>query len=361
MWGQWCGVISGTNSGSIVLNIDADSENIGKILFADSDPDKASFFANINIVHEKNKFTGYIDNFVVYSPNSSAQQVKVLQDTLPIQAQILGDINEDGINGIWRCNNDTQGKIELTYLENYTTTKSDKTMSWSKFQSWILRQKKDNPGLIFRGHSDALYGLKTSFHRQERRDLVRYADQDIPELAKHVTPSLGRNFNLFDANEYSELLYIAQHHGFPTPLLDWTESPFVAAYFSFHQLDKKAESGNIRVFMFDQVLWRKNDHASVRNIAEPKPSFCPFVIFSRDNPRGLPQQSHVIYSNIYNIEAYIRFIEEKDNAKYLTSIDIKASERNNAMKDLEIMGITASTLFPGLDGVCQAIKEKNFK
>ena len=360
MWGQWCGQISGSNSGSIILNIDADSPNVGKILMADSDPNNTSFYADINIVREQDKFTGYIENFVVFAPNSSQQQLEALQDSLPTQAQISGDIDNDVLKGTWFSNNDTQGEVELISLENYTAAQSNRTMSWSEFQLWILTEKKNNPGLIFRGQPDSSYGLKTSFHRQERRDLIRYLNQDIPELAKYITAVLGRKFNLFDPNEHSEFLYLAQHHGFPTPLLDWTESPFVAAYFAFHQLGKKVNEGDIRIFVFDQILWHKNKHANVNNIAEPIPSFCPFVIFSRDNPRALPQQSLVTYSNIYNIEEYIRHIEKEDKVKYLTVIDIKKSDRNNAMKDLEIMGITASSLFPGLDGVCQAIKEKKF-
>jgi len=297
----------------------------------------------------------------VFAPNSSQQQIDEFQDSLPTEAKISGYIdNNKKLHGTWTSNLLTQGDIILGYQEDYPTTKSDETMCWSDFQSWILNEKKNNSGLIFRGQPDSNYGLKTSFHRQGRRDLIRYATQDIPDLARYVTASLGRSFNLSDPNEYSEFLYLAQHHGFPTPFLDWTESPFVAAYFAFHQLDKKISAGNIRIFVFDKKLWRDNGNSNVNNIDEPKPSFCPYVILSRDNPRALPQQSLVTYSNVYNIESYIDFIEEKDDAKYLTSIDIKASDRNNAMKDLEIMGITASSLFPGLDGICQAIKEKQF-
>jgi hypothetical protein len=41
--------------------------------------------------------------------------------------------------------------------------------------------------------------------------------------------------------------------------------------------------------------------------------------------------------------------------------DIPYSERDTVMAELRLMGITHSSMFPGLDGACQALKEKLFK
>jgi hypothetical protein len=35
-------------------------------------------------------------------------------------------------------------------------------------------------------------------------------------------------------------------------------------------------------------------------------------------------------------------------------------ERKRVVRELGYMGITASSLFPGLDGACEELKERNF-
>jgi FRG domain-containing protein len=233
----------------------------------------------------------------------------------------------------------------------------------SQYNQWALDEKRKKNGLIFRGHSDSNHTLQTSFHRNGRRDLIRYSVNDIPELARHISATIGRSFSTSNPEEHGELLYLAQHHGYPTPLLDWTESPHIAAYFSFQGLNKfqndYKEEQYVRIYQFDKDLWHKK-HNVVQDIHDPVPAFSAHLLNARDNKRALPQQSVVTFSNVYNIEFFISCWEKKDDMKYLTIVDIPKSDRNSAMKDLGNMGITASSLFPGLDGTCNALREKHF-
>lgn len=223
------------------------------------------------------------------------------------------------------------------------------------------RKKEKQPGLIFRGHDSNKFNLRTTFHKSGRRDLVRYATEDIPTLARYISPVTRRTYDLNSAFEFGELLNLAQHHGFPTPLLDWTESPFVAAYFAFHPVLKNSDKvdNHVRIFIFDAESWIAK-HGIAASIHEARATFSVPVFNSRDNNRALPQQSVVTFSNVYDIEVFIKYHSGVDKIDYLTIIDIPTVERDVAMKDMEYMGITASSLFPGLDGACHALREKYF-
>ena len=45
----------------------------------------------------------------------------------------------------------------------------------------------------------------------------------------------------------------------------------------------------------------------------------------------------------------------------MQAIDLPATERREVMRELGLMGINAGSLFPGLDGACQQLKERFFE
>lgn len=211
--------------------------------------------------------------------------------------------------------------------------------------------------------------MRTSFHRTGRADILRYRDEDIPTLYRYVSAFHDCKFDLNNPLEYGALLALAQHYGYPTPLLDWTYSPYVAIYFAYADVPKDEVNSCIRIFCFDVDSWIKTDYISKINKKDYKslihmdfalPTFSYLEPLSIGNKRMLPQQSVSMFSSIDDIEVYIKDREKENNYKYLNIYDLQVENRAKVMRELDYMGITAASLFPGLDGTCKALKEKYF-
>jgi hypothetical protein len=113
-------------------------------------------------------------------------------------------------------------------------------MSWGEFLEFIDR--KDNiKGYIFRGHERASWPLASTLYRALVRKGWRPGD---PAPPPGVLNKQLRWFRLCirgriplqerEASSANEIWAIGQHHGLATPLLDWTASPLVAAFFAFN-------------------------------------------------------------------------------------------------------------------------------
>lgn len=254
-----------------------------------------------------------------------------------------------------------EGTFEGLKLSQSRPNQYAELMSWEKFKSFVaklIRDKSDK--FIFRGLASTKYRLNTSFHREHRYDLRRYEAEACEQLLQHVNAISSHQYDRKKPADFGALLSLAQHHGFPTPLLDWSKSPYIAAYFALVNRPKeRAEEGNPRVYVFDAKAW-KRDTIQPAHLADPRPAITVGEFYAHNNPRHLPQQSVHTYTNIEDVEEWIRLMEKQKDKRYLKIIDIPRSDCELAMRDLAYMGVTAASLFPGLDGVCRSLKERFF-
>lgn len=93
--------------------------------------------------------------------------------------------------------------------------------------SWNEEIARHRSPYVFRGMTNSEHGLETSLQRF-------VGDSSKWDLEVHLL----RNFRQYARQEIEQpaspfhLMALAQHHGLPTRLLDWTYSPAVAAYFA---------------------------------------------------------------------------------------------------------------------------------
>jgi len=79
-----------------------------------------------------------------------------------------------------------------------------------------------------------------------------------------------------------------------------------------------------------------------------------------NDPRMVPQQALSTVANVDDIEEFIAFNERRNKKAYLEVIDLPVSKRPRIIQELSVMGIAAGSMFPGLDGAREQLREKNF-
>lgn len=152
---------------------------------------------------------------------------------------------------------------------------------------------------------------------------------------------------------------LAQHHGFPTPLLDWTYSPFVAAYFAYSDARSVEDDPPVRIYAFDKKKFVRQ-FKQFQTMTLVQPHFSILEALSIGNDRAVPQQGLLSLTNLHNIEDYIFELERGAEARFLYAFDLPRPQKIEVMRNLRLMGITQSTLFPGIESICREMRLQNF-
>ena len=370
MKGQWIGQFDGTTTGRIVINIDelhTCFQGIAYLLQDDTNiPNSAAYF---NTTNKSNKFQFTTSNISAINswPGLPDNWENVKQDypdgIMSNSVKVEGTWSSSQLSLSWESNLGTTGACELK--RSQSDQKSEikaKKISWLNFKKYI--SKLESRRYLFRGQKEPLR-LRTSFHRTGRADVQRFISEDIQALHKHLSARTKHIFNLDIGNENGAFFNLVQHHGYPTPLLDWTYSPYVAAYFAYYNISRKVigeatAKNKVRIFLFDQAAWKK-DYQQFSHLPTAKLHLSIHEFIAIENDRMIPQQAASTVTNIDDIESYISMCEEQLNKTYLQAFDLPLKARDEVIQELRFMGITAGSMFPGLDGACEELKDRNFE
>ena len=109
-------------------------------------------------------------------------------------------------------------------------------LSWDEYKSYCFEYQFSS-GTIFRGQSNSEWQLIPSFSRfKSSLSFDEYFNVILPRVKRYISGYVEKDFDLEKDDDRNQLLGLLQHYGFPTPLLDWTNSPYIAAYFAFSDL-----------------------------------------------------------------------------------------------------------------------------
>ncbi|MEZ4502733.1 MAG: FRG domain-containing protein [Dehalococcoidia bacterium] len=165
-----------------------------------------------------------------------------------------------------------------------------------------------------------------------------------------------------------ELWAIGRHHGLVTPLLDWTRSPFVAAYFAFRDFAFREQTGLAAGFWgLDNVIGRIT--VSANRVAvwgmDTRDVFVPDEFERLDplpysNARQRAQQglfTRLTHAVFRDVESYLA--DRGLAGDHLIRWTIPGTEIDEALFALRQMTITVGTLFPDLAGAAEEVNLAN--
>lgn len=189
---------------------------------------------------------------------------------------------------------------------------------------------------MFRGHQDVSWKLvpKTGRNNFWLANEVTFFEAWKRRAVEYVSP--------LPASEW-DWLAIAQHHGLPTRLLDWSANPLVACFFAV----ESAKQEDAIVYAFQPALKISLESGCFGNskpyVAEFRPNaFVPRISrqggrFTVHNPSDHDLEadnSHGLLKKIYLDKKYI----------------------SQLMIDLDQYGINNASIFPDLDGLSRHLQ-----
>ena len=221
---------------------------------------------------------------------------------------------------------------------------SSQLSGWREFYDEV-RKFRDRRGYVWRGqeqHGDG-WALRSKFDRQNKAgNRKRHLEQHKEEFAKAIRGRRGPNPSELSDDD---LWALGQHYDLATPLLDWAESPFVAAYFAFC---KKADTRERVVYALNRDIDRWFRSGTREHFIEFPP------ITSHENVRFLAQGG--VFTKALEGEDVKTRIQkcyhEKSHANriILVEILIPDSSRDECLRDLNWMNINHASLFPDIYG-----------
>jgi hypothetical protein len=251
--------------------------------------------------------------------------------------------------------------------------------SWHAFSDALeeaLDGYNEPPTYVFRGQADSTWLLEPSLLRRLRdvqnrasaHEIELHLEEEFKAQAA-LFPETKSMWPILGAAGRTNAWAFMQHHCCATRLLDWTSSPFVAAYFAVNELPDR-----------DGALFVVAPAALEQHIAETDPALSDIadhhfvdtsipdrVTFTWPQLRSsrlVAQQGHFsVSTNVLAahdgpiLEACSAVSKQQPNKVISRKIVIESDLKLVVLQQLRAMNVAPHALFPGLDGLGRSLSD----
>jgi hypothetical protein len=249
--------------------------------------------------------------------------------------------------------------------------------SWEQFPQKIksienefaLNDPANNNKVLWRGHSDSRWILQTTLERYSKFDWSVESYTNLLKAIKPYIESFTSERWVIDNEEIPweesselpchELWVFVRHLGFPSPLIDWTLSPYIAAFFAFEEVSD-ADSACVYAYIEapggNKIQVDNAPHITIQTVNE------------KTHKRHFLQQSnytictakekHDNHKFISHDEVFSNTLSTEKRQDILLKLILPRSERLKVLSELNKMNINHFSLFQSEESLMRTLALK---
>lgn len=266
--------------------------------------------------------------------------------------------------------------------------------NWAAFEDQLQKLEKERlhqkskSKFLYRGQENHSFNLLSTLEQngQDRMSLEKYHHL-ISAVKPQIESFTGGNWNILSypdginkwlekndtllphafgwspefQDTYSYMVYL-RHYGFPSPMIDWTSSPYVAAYFAFRRVLPSIKKVSLYVFL------ESKSEIGLKSRGSNEADIYRFGPYVKTDRRHFLQQSQYTICIIHDGEwRYVphekAFARCDQNQDILWKFNIPYSERLKVLRLLDSYNINALSLFGSAESLMEtmALRETDFR